>query len=61
MYSGLDFHMYILDYDSDGFLDIVYPDKVKNQVILIRNPGQTYWSKVASIKDKYAMSSKDRL
>jgi len=26
LYSGLDFHLYIVDYDGDGALDIVYPD-----------------------------------
>jgi len=27
----------------------------------VRNPGPTAWAKLASLKDKYAMSSKDRL
>ena len=27
----------------------------------MRNPGQSYWTKVVSLKDKYSMSSKDRL
>jgi hypothetical protein len=61
MYSGLDFHMYLLDYDGDGYLDIVYPDKLRNQIVFVRNPGSVYWIKMISLKDKYSMSSKDRL
>ena len=62
LYSGsLNFHMYLIDYDLDGHLDIVYPDKIRNQLILLRNGGSMYWNKVNQIKDKYALSSKDRL
>lgn len=53
--------MYLMDYDGDGLLDLVYPDLIRNQLILVRNPGQAYWSKIVSTKDKYAMASKDRL
>ena len=39
----------------------MYPDKIRNQLVLVRNPGYAYWSKIDFTKDKYAMASKDRL
>jgi hypothetical protein len=56
MYSGLNFHMYLVDYDGDGYIDVVYPDQIRNQMLLVRNPGPAYWLKLATLKDKYAMA-----
>jgi hypothetical protein len=29
-FSGLNFHVYLLDYDGDGYLDIILPNFVSN-------------------------------
>ena len=43
------FHIYLYDYDKDGYFDIVMPSQLANEVIYLKNPGSTYWHKVWSI------------
>ena len=51
-YSGLSFHLYIIDYDQDGYNDFVIPDLLGNQLVShIRNPGHAYWNKISHLKD----------
>ena len=45
-YKGPSFHIYIVDYDKDGYLDIVLPNIVNNTLVYLRNPGSAYWRKV---------------
>jgi hypothetical protein len=37
--GGLCFHLYILDFDQDGYLDIIIPDKIENKLGYLKNPG----------------------
>lgn len=60
-FSGLSFHIYITDYDRDGYLDFVLPNQVTNELSLVKNPGGQYWSKVQSIKDKMSIDSKEKI
>lgn len=60
-YSSINFHLYLMDFDGDGRLDLVYPCQVTNAVTLLLNPGGGYWSKVQGLKDKYGYQSKERL
>jgi hypothetical protein len=60
-FSGLNFHIYLLDYDMDGYLDIVLPNQVSNMLALVKNPGGQYWNKVQSFKEKLSMQVKERI
>jgi hypothetical protein len=31
-FSGINFHMYSLDLDQDGFLDLIFPNQLTNQL-----------------------------
>lgn len=48
-YSGPSTHIYILDYDKDGFMDIILPNQMTNDLILLRNPGYLYWRRTEGI------------
>jgi len=43
--SGLSFHIYLFDYDHDGFTDVMLPNFNSSSVISMRNPGADYWKK----------------
>ena len=60
-FSGLNFHLYCLDLDQDGFIDLVLPNQVSNQLQFVRNPGRAYWSKLLTLKDRYSQFSRERL
>ncbi len=60
-YSGLSFHLYCLDMDMDGYLDVIVPSMVANQLQYVRNPGKAYWTKVGQVKDRFSQFSRDRL
>jgi len=45
-YSGPSFHLYLVDYDKDGWVDIVLPNFHSNVVVCLRNPGMEYWHQV---------------
>jgi hypothetical protein len=47
--GGPSFHLYIFDFDKDGYLDIALPNFINNTLVYLRNPGSTYWRKVGSI------------
>jgi hypothetical protein len=49
MISGPAFHIYIFDYDRDGYFDVVMASQVSNEIVYIKNPGSNYWHKVWSI------------
>lgn len=47
--------MYVKDYDKDGFLDLILPVELYNQVVVIQNPGKQFWQKIeqlASLKSE---------
>lgn len=46
-YSAPNFHIYIIDYDKDGYLDIAIPNTINNTLVYLDNPGSTYWRKVS--------------
>ena len=48
-YSGPCFHIYIVDFDKDGYLDLVLPSFLSNSLVYLKNPGSAYWRKVSSI------------
>jgi hypothetical protein len=48
-YSGAAFHIYIFDYDHDGFIDIVLPNQIANELTWLRNPGTSYLHKLDTI------------
>ncbi len=48
-FSGLSSHLYIVDFDKDGYLDIVLPNFLTNSLVYLRNPGSAYWRKISSI------------
>ena len=43
----------MVDYDRDGFLDIVYPNYITKKVEYLRNPGgnssEMYWHKIYAV------------
>ena len=45
-YSGPSFHIYLVDFDKDGYIDIVLPNYLNNTLVYLRNPGSSYWRKV---------------
>lgn len=47
--SGPPFHIYILDFDKDGYLDIALPNQLNNTIVYLRNPGSAYWRKVGQV------------
>lgn len=47
--SALSFHLYILDYDKDGYLDIIFTNYITNKLVYVSNPGSDYWKKVYQI------------
>jgi|LauGreDrversion4_2_1035121.scaffolds.fasta_scaffold179547_1 hypothetical protein len=60
-FSGLSFHIYLIDFDMDGKLDFVLPNFLTNRLELLLNPGLVYWTKVQQLKEKYITISKERL
>jgi hypothetical protein len=48
-YSGPSFHIYIVDFDEDGYIDLVLPNFVNNTMIYLKNPGSGYWRNVSQI------------
>lgn len=47
--SGLDFHAYVLDFDGDGLLDIVVPDRATSTLgFLTSNPDYISARKLAA-------------
>lgn len=47
--SGPNFHIYVLDFDKDGYLDVAMPNHINNTLIYARNPGSAYWRKIGSL------------
>eukprot|EP00347_Sterkiella_histriomuscorum_P023392 403334809 len=47
--SGPSFHIYIVDFDKDGYLDIVLPNTQTNKLVYLKNPGSAYWRKMSQI------------
>ena len=45
--SGPSFHIYMVDFDKDGYIDIVMPNKQNNSLVYLRNPGSAYWRKIS--------------
>ena len=41
--SGLPFHMYIRDWNQDGYLDIILPVEATNSITQFQNPGKDLW------------------
>lgn len=48
-YSGAAHHIYILDFNRDGYLDIVLPNLVSNELVMLSNPGLAYWHRMDTI------------
>lgn len=48
-HGSLCFHMYLADYDQDGYLDVILPQKKENRVGYLKNPGYSF--KPISAKD----------
>lgn len=48
-FSGPSFHIYMVDFDKDGYIDIVLPNLLTNQLVYLKNPGSAYWRKISSI------------
>jgi hypothetical protein len=49
-FSGVSFHLYIVDFDKDGYVDIVLPNFLNNTLVYLRNPGSAYWRKISDLK-----------
>ncbi len=47
--SGPSFNIYVTDFDKDGYLDIVLPNYITNQLVFLKNPGAAYWRKIGQI------------
>ena len=47
--SGSSFHIYVLDYDHDGYFDLALPNIPNNTLVYLRNPGSPYWRKLSQL------------
>jgi hypothetical protein len=47
--SSTSFHIYIVDFDQDGYIDVVMPNMLNNTLVYLKNPGSAYWRNVSQI------------